>query len=121
MFLSSPQSLAKPDVFWYNSGAELANDPAYGPINLGSTLAIEFLLFHWVEVRRWQARQPASISERIPSCFRGCPRRFVAKRQIGAAVHSCPDRLAPDNVIMVALSETSYRTSSPSTGHEEPG
>ncbi len=24
------------------------------PVNLGGLLAIEFLLMHWVEVRRWQ-------------------------------------------------------------------
>ncbi len=39
-------------------------------VNLGGILAWEFLLMHWVEVRRWQdIRKPGSVNEvsRSPS------------------------------------------------------
>ncbi len=33
-------------------------------VNLGGILAWEFLLMHWVEVRRWQdIRKPGSVNE----------------------------------------------------------
>lgn len=51
------QEIIRPDSFWYTAG-EPSNLPElyYGPngINLGGILAWEFLLMHWVEVRRWQ-------------------------------------------------------------------
>jgi hypothetical protein len=56
------QSVLVPDVFWYDAALHL---PAgLGPVNLGSTLAIQFLMMHWVEVRRWQdIRKPGSVSQ----------------------------------------------------------
>ena len=46
------QSILVPDVWWYDAALHL---PAgLGPVNLGSTLAVQFLLMHFVEVRRWQ-------------------------------------------------------------------
>jgi light-harvesting complex I chlorophyll a/b binding protein 4 len=56
------QSVLVPDVFWYEAALHLP--PGLGPVNLGSTLAIQFLMMHWVEVRRWQdIRKPGSVSE----------------------------------------------------------
>jgi light-harvesting complex I chlorophyll a/b binding protein 4 len=62
------QSILVPDVWWYDAALHL---PAgLGPVNLGSTLAIQFLMMHWVEVRRWQdIRKPGSVSE--DPIFRG--------------------------------------------------
>jgi light-harvesting complex I chlorophyll a/b binding protein 4 len=38
-------------------------------VNLGGLLAWEFLLFHWVEVRRWQdIRKKDSVNEVPPAC-----------------------------------------------------
>ncbi len=55
------QSVLVPDVWWYDAALHL---PAgLGPVNLGSTLAIQFLLMHFVEIRRWQdIRKPGSVS-----------------------------------------------------------
>jgi light-harvesting complex I chlorophyll a/b binding protein 4 len=51
------QEITRPDIFWYTAG-EPKNLPDlyFGPngVNLGGLLAWEFLLMHWVEVRRWQ-------------------------------------------------------------------
>lgn len=55
------QSLLVPDVWWYEAALHLPE--GLGPVNLGSTLAIQFLMMHWVEVRRWQdIRKPGSVS-----------------------------------------------------------
>ena len=56
------QSVLVPDVFWYDAALHL---PAgLGPVNLGSTLAIQFLLMHWVEVKRWvDIKNPGGASE----------------------------------------------------------
>merc|ERR1712072_1579524 len=53
------QELARPDVFWYEAGLPqtIPGNPLIGEsgnVNLGGLLAWEFLLMHWVEVRRWQ-------------------------------------------------------------------
>ena len=48
------QSIVAPDQLWYNSAVDYANKE--GSINLGSLLAVQFLLFHWVELRRWAVR-----------------------------------------------------------------
>lgn len=53
------QEILKPGVFWYNAGLPENIPDLYfggpsGKVNLGGLLAWEFLLFHWVEVRRWQ-------------------------------------------------------------------
>ncbi|KAK9908712.1 hypothetical protein WJX75_001853 [Coccomyxa subellipsoidea] len=53
------QEIVKPGVFFYNAGLP-ENLPSInfggpeGKVNMGGLLAWEFLLFHWVEVRRWQ-------------------------------------------------------------------
>jgi light-harvesting complex I chlorophyll a/b binding protein 4 len=49
------QELTVPDVFWYESALP-ENLPSFvnDDFNLGSLLGIEFLLMHYVEVRRWQ-------------------------------------------------------------------
>jgi light-harvesting complex I chlorophyll a/b binding protein 4 len=56
------QSVLVPDVFWYDAALHL---PAgLGPVNLGSTLAIQFLLMHFVEVKRWvDIKNPGGSSE----------------------------------------------------------
>jgi light-harvesting complex I chlorophyll a/b binding protein 4 len=50
------QTLAQPDQWWYNSALpqNLPDLPVGGKMNLGGLLAWEFLLMHFVEVRRWQ-------------------------------------------------------------------
>ena len=50
------QSIIAPNEFWYTSAVDYAAKE--GSINLGSLLAVQFLLMHWAEVRRWQARHP---------------------------------------------------------------
>ena len=45
------QSIITPGVFWYDAALHLP--ASLGPVNLGSVLAIQFLMMHWVEVRRW--------------------------------------------------------------------
>ncbi|CAL5220073.1 g2024 [Coccomyxa viridis] len=63
------QEIVKPGVFFYNAGLpeNLPNINFGGPdgkVNLGGILAWEFLLMHWVEVRRWQdIRKPGSVNE----------------------------------------------------------
>eukprot|EP00887_Chlorella_sp_A99_P006863 scaffold2.g6863.t1 len=49
------QEVVRPDVWWYNAGLpENIPDLEFGgKVNLGGLLAWEFLLFHFVEVRRW--------------------------------------------------------------------
>jgi light-harvesting complex I chlorophyll a/b binding protein 4 len=56
------QSVFVPNVFWYEAALHL---PAgLGPVNLGSTLAVQFLLMHWAEVRRWQdMKVPGSVNQ----------------------------------------------------------
>ncbi|KIZ02809.1 Chlorophyll a-b binding protein [Monoraphidium neglectum] len=49
------QEILNPNVNWYTEAALPQNLPApFTNVNLGGLLAIEFLLMHWVEVRRWQ-------------------------------------------------------------------
>jgi light-harvesting complex I chlorophyll a/b binding protein 4 len=50
------QTLAQPDQWWYDSALpqNLPDLPVGGKMNLGGLLAWEFLLMHFVEVRRWQ-------------------------------------------------------------------
>jgi light-harvesting complex I chlorophyll a/b binding protein 4 len=53
------QEMIRPEVFWYEAGLA-ENVPGNilvgetGNVNIGGLLAWEFLLMHWVEVRRWQ-------------------------------------------------------------------
>jgi light-harvesting complex I chlorophyll a/b binding protein 4 len=49
------QELVVPDVFWYEAALP-ENLPSFvnDDFNLGSLLGVEFLLMHYVEVRRWQ-------------------------------------------------------------------
>jgi light-harvesting complex I chlorophyll a/b binding protein 4 len=57
----------QPDVWWYESGLpeNVPGNPLVGtPVNMGGLLAWEFLLFHFVEVRRWQDyRKFGSVNE----------------------------------------------------------
>jgi light-harvesting complex I chlorophyll a/b binding protein 4 len=50
------QELVKPNVWWYDAGMpqNLPDIEFGGKVNLGGILAWEFLLMHFVEVRRWQ-------------------------------------------------------------------
>merc|ERR1712014_528158 len=53
------QEVVRPDLFWYEAGLP-ENIPGNiiigetGNVNMGGLLAWEFILMHWVEVRRWQ-------------------------------------------------------------------
>ena len=56
-----------PDMFWYNAALpeNLPGTP-YLPdgVNLAALLGIQFLLMHYVEVRRWQDyKQPGSVNQ----------------------------------------------------------
>ena len=56
------QSVAVPDVFWYDAALHLPE--SLGPVNLGSLLAVQFLLMHFVEVRRWvDLKNPGAASQ----------------------------------------------------------
>jgi light-harvesting complex I chlorophyll a/b binding protein 4 len=48
------QEIAQPNVFWYDAALPQNLPGPFKNINMGGLLAIEFLLMHWVEVRRWQ-------------------------------------------------------------------
>jgi light-harvesting complex I chlorophyll a/b binding protein 4 len=78
------QEILKPGVFWYNAGLpENIPDLYFGPskVNLGGLLAWEFLLFHWVELRRWQDIQnhhsvdqdPIFKNNKVPNEQQGYP------------------------------------------------
>jgi light-harvesting complex I chlorophyll a/b binding protein 4 len=58
------QEVVRPDIFFYEAG-EPANLPApFTNINMGGLLAFEFLMMHFVEVRRWQDyRNFGSVNE----------------------------------------------------------
>ncbi len=48
------QEIVKPDVYFYEAGLPQNLPEPFTNINMGGLLAWEFLLMHWVEVRRWQ-------------------------------------------------------------------
>jgi light-harvesting complex I chlorophyll a/b binding protein 4 len=48
------QEILRPDVFWYEAGEPQNLPGPFQNVNMGGLLAWEFLLMHWVEVRRWQ-------------------------------------------------------------------
>jgi len=48
------QEIVKPDIFFYEAGLPQNLPEPFKNINMGGLLAWEFLLMHWVEVRRWQ-------------------------------------------------------------------
>eukprot|EP00238_Polyblepharides_amylifera_P000806 CAMPEP_0196571300 /NCGR_PEP_ID=MMETSP1081-20130531/1468_1 /TAXON_ID=36882 /ORGANISM="Pyramimonas amylifera, Strain CCMP720" /LENGTH=257 /DNA_ID=CAMNT_0041888181 /DNA_START=81 /DNA_END=851 /DNA_ORIENTATION=- len=59
------QEFLVPDVFWYEAGLP-ENLPGFvnDDFNLGSIFGFEFLLMHYVEVRRWQDyKNPGSVNE----------------------------------------------------------
>jgi len=73
------QTVLVPNVFWYEAALHL---PAgLGPVNLGSTLAFQFLMMHFVEIRRWQdIRKPGSVNDdpifkgnKVPNLETGYP------------------------------------------------
>jgi hypothetical protein len=51
---ATPQEVVKPDIFWYDAGRPENLPEPFKNINMGGLLAWEFILMHWVEVRRWQ-------------------------------------------------------------------
>jgi light-harvesting complex I chlorophyll a/b binding protein 4 len=48
------QEILRPDVFWYEAGLPENLPGPFKNINMGGLLAFEFLMMHFVEVRRWQ-------------------------------------------------------------------
>merc|ERR1719321_1471077 len=51
--------VSRPDIDFYNAPKQLEG---YLPLSIPTLLAIEFLLFHYVEVRRWQdLKNPGSV------------------------------------------------------------
>lgn len=48
------QEIVKPDVYFYEAGLPQNLPEPFTNINMGGLLAWEFILMHWVEVRRWQ-------------------------------------------------------------------
>lgn len=59
------QELYNPDVFWYEAALP-ENLPGFvnDDFNLGTIFAFEFLMMHYVEVRRWQDyKNPGSVNE----------------------------------------------------------
>lgn len=58
------QEIFRPDVFWYEAGLPENLPGPFKNINMGGLLAWEFLLMHWVEVRRWQdIKKHGSVNE----------------------------------------------------------
>jgi light-harvesting complex I chlorophyll a/b binding protein 4 len=59
------QEILNPSVNWYTEAALPQNLPApFTNVNMGGLLAWEFLLMHFVEVRRWQdIRKHGSVNE----------------------------------------------------------
>jgi hypothetical protein len=58
------QEILKPDVFWYEAGLPENLPGPFKGINMGGLLAWEFLMMHFVEVRRWQdIRNHGSVNE----------------------------------------------------------
>lgn len=58
------QEIINPDVFWYEAGLPENLPEPFKNINLGGLLAFEFLMMHYVEVRRWQDyRNFGSVNE----------------------------------------------------------
>lgn len=58
------QSARIPDTFWYEAALP-ANLPE-GTMNLGALLGVQFLLMHWVEVRRWQDMKNFGCANKDP-------------------------------------------------------
>ncbi|GFR41431.1 hypothetical protein Agub_g2119 [Astrephomene gubernaculifera] len=48
------QEVVKPDVYFYEAGLPQNLPEPFTNINMGGLLAAEFLMMHFVEVRRWQ-------------------------------------------------------------------
>jgi hypothetical protein len=48
------QEIVKPEIFFYEAGLPQNLPGPFKDINMGGLLAWEFLLMHWVEIRRWQ-------------------------------------------------------------------
>eukprot|EP00803_Ostreobium_quekettii_P006350 evm.model.scf_1870.2 EVM.evm.TU.scf_1870.2 scf_1870:22374-24665(-) len=58
------QELVNPDVFWYEAALPQNLPEPFTNVNMGGLLAFEFLMMHYVEVRRWQDyRNPGSVNE----------------------------------------------------------
>ncbi|MEW5303270.1 MAG: hypothetical protein WDW36_005977 [Sanguina aurantia] len=58
------QEIYRPEVFFYESGLPENLPGPFKNINMGGLLAWEFLLMHFVEVRRWQDyRNPGSVNQ----------------------------------------------------------
>ena len=97
------QSILVPNTLWYEAALHLPE--GLGPVNLGSTLAIQFLLMHWVEVRRWQdIRKPGSVNEdpifkgnKVPNLETGYPGAWLP-----------PDVLACGSVLATSQSSCHF-------------
>lgn len=58
------QEIVKPDIFFYEAGLPQNLPEPFKDINMGGLLAWEFILMHFVEVRRWQDyRNFGSVNE----------------------------------------------------------
>lgn len=58
------QELLNPDQFWYEAALPQNLPEPFTNVNMGGILAFEFLMMHYVEVRRWQDyRNPGSVNE----------------------------------------------------------
>ncbi len=70
------QEILNPKVFWYNAAAE-----ASLPFDILGLVAVQFLLMHWVEVRRWRDfvkpgsvdQDPIFASNKLPAHAVGYP------------------------------------------------
>lgn len=75
------QEIFRPEVFWYEAGLPQNLPGPFKNINLGGLLAFEFLLMHWVEVRRWQDLKahhsvdvdPIFTNNKVPNEQQGYP------------------------------------------------
>lgn len=75
------QEVLKPSVFWYEAGQPQNLPAPFTGINMGGLLAFEFIMMHWVEVRRWQDFQnhgsvnedPIFKGNKVPNLEMGYP------------------------------------------------
>jgi hypothetical protein len=66
------QEILKPGVWWYEAALPQNLPGPFQNVNLGGLLAFQFILFHWVEVRRWMdIRNFGSVNEVSVDAFGG--------------------------------------------------
>jgi light-harvesting complex I chlorophyll a/b binding protein 4 len=77
------QEILRPDVFWYEAGLPENLPGPFKNINMGGLLAFEFLMMHFVEVRRWQdIKNFGSVNE--VGTFRSCQLKDVGLHRISS-------------------------------------